>query len=175
MVFLSIAEKMWNETEAVSEVEDKSKTVGLKRSVTVRNKTTPPTQRQPPPPSKKLTDSTSNTKNEDERTLKKTAIIGRVKPMFRLQLPANPIFYLSDSLSPEEKTHFREVINRLGGSVSNLNYIGHNCTAFIFKTFLRSEKVLCCVASAKFLLRPEYIAKCERENRFVQVNQWFAL
>jgi len=92
------------------------------------------------------------------------------KRTFPRHLPKNPVFILS-SLNAEEKSHATQLITDLGGRVSNFAYFDPDCTALVAKNLLRSEKVLGCIAAGKYVLKYNYLLKCEEEQQFIPVDE----
>jgi len=87
---------------------------------------------------------------------------------FPMLLPENPKFMVS-SMSDSDKTKIAEMVNQLGGTISTESWFDPQCVGLITESLIRSEKVLCSIASGKFILKTEYLHRSVEAGKFLPV------
>ncbi|CAH8515025.1 unnamed protein product [Schistosoma intercalatum] len=83
-------------------------------------------------------------------------------------LSPKPNYVISfTGLSLDERDHYAEIVERLGGEVDNLTTLSERTTHLIVYAPTRSEKCLICLASGKWMLHKSYLDACSRESCWV--------
>ena len=76
-------------------------------------------------------------------------------------------FFEFSNISSENRIKMCVIISRLGGKHSNSTSYDFKCTHMICGEITSYEKLFCGMAAGVYILRPEFIDRCEEENQFV--------
>ncbi|CAH8842529.1 unnamed protein product [Trichobilharzia szidati] len=94
-----------------------------------------------------------------------------MRPPFQQQpvsSPPKPSYVISfTGLPSDERDHYTEIVERLGGEVDNQGTLSEKATHLIVHTPTRSEKCLICLATGKWMLHKAYLDACSRESRWL--------
>lgn len=77
-------------------------------------------------------------------------------------------FVLSNFSDYTEKCQIENAIKKLGGNIVTCSGFDNAITHLITKKLIKSEKILCCIASGKWVLHPAFIEESERHMRFLR-------
>lgn len=75
----------------------------------------------------------------------------------------------------EAKQKYEGIIRHLGGGVTQCPTYDPATTHIIIEKPIRSEKLLCCIASGKWVLHTSYLDSCYETRQFLPVRMNFIL
>lgn len=84
-------------------------------------------------------------------------------------------YYLlfTSSQSDDLKVRYCEIVDRLGGNLLNTSQCFQpQTTHLIMESPLRSEKLLCCLASGKWILTPRYLEDSAERKMFLPEQEY---
>ena len=80
--------------------------------------------------------------------------------------------FMVSSLNDEQTKQVEEALAKLGGRMTNVSNFDPQATHMITGRVARSEKILCSVASGRWVLHPSYIAESLAQGRWLEEERF---
>ncbi|XP_066905293.1 DNA topoisomerase 2-binding protein 1 [Halyomorpha halys] len=102
----------------------------------------------------------------------KTPIIKTQKLENCVSVDESTKVFLLSGLSAESKQKYEGIIRHLGGGVTQSATYDPATTHIIIEKPIRSEKLLCCIASGKWVLHTSYLDSCYETRQFLPEEEY---
>ncbi|CAH1395016.1 unnamed protein product [Nezara viridula] len=164
--FSSNGKNSWAEKPtAVTEADEPNSSL----ATSGKSVTTP----QPSSASKSLVTETANKNATTDRVVnKKSPIIKTQRLENTVVVDESTKVFLLSGLSAEAKQKYEGIIRHLGGGVTQCPTYDPATTHIIIEKPIRSEKLLCCIASGKWVLHTSYLDSCYETRQFLPEEEY---